>query len=53
MAPTSRSILIIKVSGRVRSDAFKTGLGFWFNVIILNNFDLKQLYTNNITKALD
>ena len=34
IAPTSLSVSIIKVSRRVHSDAFKTGLGFLFTVII-------------------
>ena len=46
--PTRRSVSMIEVSGRMRSDAFKTGLGFRFT----NNFDLQQLYTNNKTREL-
>ena len=33
--PASRRVSIIKVSGRMRSDAFKRRLGFSFTVIIL------------------
>ena len=46
--PTSQNVSIIKVSGRMRSDTFKRTLGFH-----CSNFDLKQLYTNNKTKALE
>ena len=48
--PTSPNISIIKVSGQMHSNAFKRMFRLPLHC---NNFDLKQLYTNDKTKALE